>query len=180
MEGGCRRLALLALSWAVLGVGMQAQRVFAPPPETPAPPPALPCLKPAPPPAPQPPPSAPPGAVAHLPAHETIRPQKLSPPPPDPLIAAHDLDVGTFYYNRGDYVGALSRFEDAIYNQPGAPEPYCRAGDAEFKMNRLLPARGDWQRCEKASEDSGKWGRHARQQLARHPAQPAAGDGAPR
>lgn len=96
----------------------------------------------------------------------------VQPPAPDPLIGAHDLDVGTFYYNRGDYIGALARFEDAIYNNPGAAEPYCRAGDANFKLKHRLPARVDWQRCERAAEGSGKWARHAREQLQRHPAGP--------
>ncbi|MGH9520506.1 MAG: hypothetical protein ACRD2D_12690, partial [Terriglobales bacterium] len=71
----------------------------------------------------------------------------VQPPAPDPLIAAHDLNVGTFYYNRGDYIGALARFEDAIYNDPGAPEPYCRAGDANYKLKHALPAQADWERC---------------------------------
>src|SRR5690348_7306683 len=37
---------------------------------------------------------------------------------PDALLAAHDLEVGTFYFHRGDYVGALARYQDAIQNQP--------------------------------------------------------------
>lgn len=94
--------------------------------------------------------------------------QPVQPPAPDPLVAGHDLEVGTFYYNRGDYIGALARFEDAIYNDPNAPEGYCRAGDANFKLKHALPARVDWERCEKVAEGSGKWARHAREQLKKH------------
>jgi|SRR6185312_600129 len=89
---------------------------------------------------------------------------RAAPPKPDPLIAGHDLEVGTFYYNRGDYVGALARFEDAIYNDPGSAEAYCRAGDTQFKLKQELPARVDWQHCLKAAE-SGKWADHARKEL---------------
>lgn len=94
--------------------------------------------------------------------------QPEHPPAPDPLVAGHDLDVGTFYYNRGDYIGALARFEDAIYNDPDAPEGYCRAGDANDKLKHALPARTDWQRCIAKAEGSGKWARHAREQLKKH------------
>jgi tetratricopeptide (TPR) repeat protein len=93
-------------------------------------------------------------------------PPVVPPPKPDPLVAEHDLRVGTFYYNRGAYVGALARFEDAIYNDPHSPEAYCRAGDAELKLNHFLPARVDWRHCEQAAE-SGKWAEHARKALAK-------------
>ncbi len=91
----------------------------------------------------------------------------LAPPPtPDPLVAVHDLRVGTFYYNRGAYVGALARFEDAIYNDPHSAEAYCRAGDTERKLKHALPAKVDWQHCLQAAE-SGKWAKHARRALAK-------------
>lgn len=107
-------------------------------------------------------PAAPPSAVARAEA-------KAAPPTPDPLIAGHDLDVGTFYYNRGDYVGALSRFQDAIYNDPTDPEAYCRDGDTELKLKHPLRAQAAWQRCLKLAE-SGKWAEHAQKQLRNHPA----------
>jgi hypothetical protein len=93
-------------------------------------------------------------------------PPDVPPPKPDPLLAVHDLRVGTFYYNRGAYVGALSRFEDAIYNDPHSAEAFCRAGDAELKLKHYLPAKVDWRHCERAAE-SGKWAGHARQALAK-------------
>lgn len=89
------------------------------------------------------------------------------PPQPDPLLADHDLKVGTFYYNRGDYVGALARFDDAIYNNPGLAEAYCRAGDTEWKMRRDPAARSEWRRCLMAAH-GGKWSARARHQLQSH------------
>jgi len=96
-------------------------------------------------------------------------------PLPDPLIAGHDLQVGTFYYNRGDYAGALSRFEDAIVNDPTSAEALCRAGDAEEKLKKAAPARTDWQRCLRmasdgpTSRDSSHWANHAHKALAKLP-----------
>lgn len=109
-------------------------------------------------------PSPPPKSESSPPLQASTKPV----PPPDPLVAGHDLEVGTFYYNRGDYIGALARFEDAIYNDPHSPEGYCRAGDANFKLKHALPARVDWQRCETMAEGSGKWAQHAREQLKKH------------
>jgi len=115
--------------------------------------------------------------VAKLPAHESIVPQvafrqNTAPPPSaDPLIAGHDLDVGTFYYHRGDWVGALSRFQDAIYNDPHAPEAYCRAGDTEFKLKHGLRAQDDWRRCLQVAGE-GKWAAYARKALAKHKGRP--------
>ncbi|HVA62711.1 MAG TPA: hypothetical protein VNF74_03215 [Terriglobales bacterium] len=164
-EIGCRSLAAAAV--AVLGLGWAlaapAQRLN--PPATPAPVIA-------------------PGTgdqgdntVAKLPAHESIVPQvafrqNTAPPPSaDPLIAGHDLDVGTFYYHRGDWVGALSRFQDAIYNDPHAPEAYCRAGDTEFKLKHGLRAQDDWRRCLQVAGE-GKWAAYARKALAKHKGRP--------
>lgn len=122
--------------------------------------------------------------VVRLPAHESM--QIVTPPQPDPLIAGHDIQVGTFYYNRGDYVGALARFEDAVYNDPQAAEAFCRMGDTQLKLHHLLPARVAWTHCEAAAkqasqspdkataEDGRKWAAEAQKQLRRHaePGQP--------
>ena len=102
-------------------------------------------------------------------------PQKAAPAPPpepDPIIAGHDLEVGIFYYNRGDYVGALARFEDAIFNDPASAEAYCRAGDTQLKLKQDLPAKVDFQRCLRAAE-SGKWADHARKELKKSAGSPA-------
>ncbi|MGH9475911.1 MAG: hypothetical protein ACRD1C_06225 [Terriglobales bacterium] len=89
------------------------------------------------------------------------------PPQPDPLLAAHDVNVGTFYYNRGDYAGALARFDDAIYNDPALAEAYCRAGDTEWKLQRDPAARSEWRRCLMAAHGS-QWAARAHRQLAKH------------
>jgi outer membrane protein assembly factor BamD (BamD/ComL family) len=92
---------------------------------------------------------------------------------PDALLAAHDLEVGTFYFHRGDYVGALARYQDAIQNQPRSAEAYCRAGDAEMKLQRPARAEVAWRRClqnaadQPGNKDSGHWVSYARQRLQR-------------
>lgn len=91
----------------------------------------------------------------------------IAPPAPEPILADHDLNVGKFYYNRGDYVGALARFDDAIYNNPTLAEAYCRAGDTLWKMHRLQPARSEWSRCALLAR-GGQWGQHARKELTKH------------
>lgn len=121
--------------------GLAAQRVFAPPP---------PQLQGEP-------------SVTAVPLSQSKTPQ------PDPLMAGHDLEVGTFYYNRGNYVGALARFEAAIFNDPASAEAFCRAGDTEIKLKQLLPARADWQHCLQTAGE-GKWARAAQKQLKKHPA----------
>ncbi|MGH9468125.1 MAG: hypothetical protein ACRD1Y_12305 [Terriglobales bacterium] len=114
-------------------------------------------------------PHIPPAASAPLPLLLDPAPVKL--PQPDPLRAGHDLEVGTFYYNRGDYVGALARFDDAIYYNPGMAESYCRAADTEWKMRRYAPALAQWRRC-LTEGGSRHWGRYARRQLAKHQERP--------
>ncbi|HET9784129.1 MAG TPA: hypothetical protein VFP94_04110 [Terriglobales bacterium] len=88
-------------------------------------------------------------------------------PQPDPLLAGHDLSVGTFYYDRGDYPGALGRFHDAIFNDPKLAEAYCRAGDTELKLKHLAAARSEWGRCMQVAGE-GKWAAHARRALSDH------------
>ncbi|HUX66558.1 MAG TPA: hypothetical protein VMV31_03630 [Terriglobales bacterium] len=107
----------------------------------------------------------PPGPASGV-AVMAFRQERAAPPPPDPIIAGHDLRVGVFYYIRHDWVGALSRFQDAIYNDPHAPEAYCRAGDSEWKLKHALRAQDDWQRCLKVAGE-GKWANHARKALAK-------------
>ncbi|HXE30169.1 MAG TPA: hypothetical protein VN515_00050 [Terriglobales bacterium] len=134
------RIAILL--WAAsLFAGLAAQRIYAPPKPALQQPPAV---------------TTPP-----LPASST-----QSGAQPDALLAGHDLEVGTFYYNRGNYVGALARFEDAIYNDPSMAEAYCRAGDSENKMKHSTRAQADWNRCLKVAGE-GKWADHARKALSK-------------
>ncbi|MGH9415157.1 MAG: hypothetical protein ACRD01_00870 [Terriglobales bacterium] len=170
MGAGCSRWALSGVA-ACLLVGAAAQRIA--PPANVGPKPVTPqanAAKTIPP---------PPKDVARLPAHESM--QIVTAPQPDPLIAGHDIQVGTFYFNRGDYVGALARFEDALYNDPHSAEAFCRMGDAQLKLHHLLPARVAWTHCQTVAQqasqspdpaqaESGrKWATEARKQLRKHP-----------
>src|SRR6185312_10109659 len=106
MAGRCRLEMMLATVAACLVAGAAAQRL---------------------PPRPTPEDLIPPAAPQTAAAAPAVKAEP-QPPRPDPLMAGHDLEVGTFYFHREDYVGALARFEDAIFNDPESAEAYCRAG----------------------------------------------------
>lgn len=163
------RRAGLALALALIPVALQAQRTAAPPLPLPqngaeqAPPSAT------------PPPVAPAPAPPTTPNPEDIPGQQLRPAPPpapptyDPAAAKHDLDVGNFYYNRGDYVGALARFQDAVAHDKGLTAALYRAGETELKLRQIQPARSYWQQYLDA-DPTGHYANDARRELKKHPA----------
>lgn len=51
-----------------------------------------------------------------------------------PAQAAHDVEVGDFYYRRGDYVGALSRYQGALRHQPNLGDALYGSGRAEYRL----------------------------------------------
>ncbi|MGH9486536.1 MAG: hypothetical protein ACRD04_02965 [Terriglobales bacterium] len=144
------RLTAAGLLAAGLCVGAAGQRLQAPPP-------------------PGPRPNVQPNPALAKNVEPLVLPESkpLVLPKPDPLLAGHDLSVGNFYYRRGEYAGALARFDDAIYHQPALAEAYCRAGDTEWKLHRYPAARSEWGRCLGVAR-SGKWAQHARHQLQKH------------
>lgn len=52
----------------------------------------------------------------------------------NPLEAEHDLRVGNYYFKRGNYKGALSRFKEATLWNPSYAIAYLRLGETEEKM----------------------------------------------
>lgn len=52
----------------------------------------------------------------------------------NPLEAQHDLDIGNYYFKRGNYKAAVSRFREATLWNPGFAEAYLRLGDSEEKL----------------------------------------------
>ena len=52
----------------------------------------------------------------------------------NPLEAQHDLDIGNYYFKRGNYKAAVSRFREATRWNPGFAEAYLRLGDSEEKL----------------------------------------------
>jgi tetratricopeptide (TPR) repeat protein len=48
----------------------------------------------------------------------------------NPKMAVHDVDVGKFYWKRGDVDGAIARYKDALRYNPNFPEPCLLLGQA--------------------------------------------------
>lgn len=54
-----------------------------------------------------------------------------------PERARQDVEVGDFYYRRGDYAGALSRYQGALRHDPGWSDPLFACAKAESKLGDL-------------------------------------------
>jgi len=52
----------------------------------------------------------------------------------NPLQAEKELKVGNFYFKKGSYRAAASRFEEATKWNPGYAEAYLRLGQAQEKL----------------------------------------------
>jgi tetratricopeptide (TPR) repeat protein len=55
----------------------------------------------------------------------------------DPLKANKDMEVGTFYFKKGNYDAAIDRFEEAARLQPGLARPYLKLGETYEKKKDL-------------------------------------------
>jgi tetratricopeptide (TPR) repeat protein len=55
----------------------------------------------------------------------------------DPLKANKDIEVGTFYFKKGNYDAAIERFEEAARLQPGLARPYLKLGETYEKIKNL-------------------------------------------
>jgi tetratricopeptide (TPR) repeat protein len=55
----------------------------------------------------------------------------------DPLKANKDIEVGTFYFKKGNYDAAIDRFEEAARLQPGLARPYLKLGETYEKIKNL-------------------------------------------
>ena len=91
-------------------------------------------------------------AVILLTISQCIRAQQISPstpppPPPaetppapaepvfDPLHAEKSIEIGTFYFKKGNYEAALDRFMDATRFQPALAMPWKLIGETYEKMH---------------------------------------------
>ena len=52
----------------------------------------------------------------------------------NPLEAERDLKVGNYYFKKGNYKAAASRFREATEWNPAYAEAYLRLGESEEKM----------------------------------------------
>lgn len=54
----------------------------------------------------------------------------VGPPAYDPVLAAHNVDVGDYYYGEKNYRGALMRYQEAAQEKPGDAGIHLRMGRA--------------------------------------------------
>jgi|SRR5882724_6223220 len=69
---------------------------------------------------------------------EAIAPKEYS---FNPLEAEHDVQIGNYYFKKGNYKGALNRFREATRWNPSSAEAFLRLGDSEEKMHDKPAAR---------------------------------------
>jgi Flp pilus assembly protein TadD len=62
---------------------------------------------------------------------ESLKPKEYS---FNPLEAEHDVQIGNFYFKKGNYKGALNRFREATRWNPTNAEAFLRLGDTEEKL----------------------------------------------
>jgi len=62
---------------------------------------------------------------------EDLKPKEYS---FNPLEAQHDLQIGLYYFKRGNFKAAVSRFREATLWNPGYAEAYLRLGESEEKL----------------------------------------------
>jgi len=73
---------------------------------------------------------------------------KSSPDQPrwDPLRAEKDIEVGKYYFRKGDIDAAIDRFEDATEAKPGYAIPFRYLGECYEKKGKKKPAVKAYQR----------------------------------
>jgi Flp pilus assembly protein TadD len=69
---------------------------------------------------------------------ENLKPKEYS---FNPLEAENDVKVGIFYFKKGDYTAAASRFREATKWNPTYAEAFLRLGHSEEKLKDKQAAR---------------------------------------
>jgi tetratricopeptide (TPR) repeat protein len=64
----------------------------------------------------------------------------------DPLRADKDMEVGQYYFRKGDLDAAIDRFQDAIIAKPGYAIPFRFLGEAQEKKGLKKQAIKSYQR----------------------------------
>lgn len=74
-------------------------------------------------------------AHARVPRSPVQSPQKSNQPVLSRYDAERDVEVGTFYFKKGKYDAAISRYLSAIHHDPHWAEPHRLLGEAYDKKN---------------------------------------------
>jgi tetratricopeptide (TPR) repeat protein len=85
------------------------------------------------------------GAAVSFAQSKPAPPQTQTPTPAptpayNPMLAAHDVEVGKYYMDRGDLDGAIARYKDALRHRPNYAEPCLLLGEAYEKRNDFASA----------------------------------------
>lgn len=72
----------------------------------------------------------------------------------NPMLAAHDVQVGKFYQKRGDLDGAIARYKDALLHKPNYAEPCLLLGQAYEQKNDAATAISYYQQYLKILPDT--------------------------
>lgn len=84
----------------------------------------------------------------------------------NPLEAEKDVKVGLYYYKKGDYKAALSRFHEATLWNPTYAEAFLRLGESEEKMKDKKAARAAYEKFISLDPDN-KQAESVKKKLAR-------------
>jgi tetratricopeptide (TPR) repeat protein len=86
----------------------------------------------------------------------------------NPVQAANEVKVGSYYFKKGSYTAAKLRFEEALKWNPGYAEAYLRLGEACEKLKRPEEARQAYEKYLEL-QPTGKDAERLRKKLAAKP-----------
>lgn len=105
------------------------------------------------------------GQANQIPGQQ-FTPMQPAAPVYSPARAAHDLQVGDFYFRRQDYHGALSRYQGALSHQPDLPAALWGCARAAYRLHDN-PLAETYLRRYLAVAPAGREAKNARKLLAR-------------
>ena len=117
----------------------------------------------------QKPAAAPPPQKQAEPPDETYPPEEDESVAPrkyvlNPLEAKRNIEVGNFYWKKGDFLGALDRYRDATRYNPSSAEAFLKVGEAEEKLHHAEKAKAALEKAIKIAPDS-KFAAEAKKKL---------------
>jgi tetratricopeptide (TPR) repeat protein len=82
------------------------------------------------------------------------------------LEAAHNIEVGDYYFEKKNYSAALLRYNDALEQKPRDPAIHVRLGRVFEKLNQLPQAIEQYKAAQKFGGPE-KWSDEAKSALSR-------------
>jgi tetratricopeptide (TPR) repeat protein len=82
------------------------------------------------------------------------------------LEAAHDVEVGDYYFSQKNYNGALMRYKSAVEDKPQDTAIHVRMGRAFEKLGKLPEAIQQYKAAQEV-QGSEKWSDEAKAALVR-------------